>query len=74
MGQLIDLGSNISTPLPPQSGGESDIVSQLAQMGITGAQPPPAAAEPETRPPAAEQNVDEFDIFAKSRTAYANTG
>ena len=74
VGTLIDLGSDLTTPLPPQTsgaGGGVDIISQLADMGITGAQAPP------TQPavPPVEQSSDEFDMFAKSRTAYAgNTG
>ena len=72
MGPLIDLGSDITTPLPPQTSGGTDIVSQLADMGITGGPAPPSTQS--TVPPL-EQSSDEFDMFAKSRTAYAgNTG
>jgi len=68
VGQLIDLGTEIteppSQPPPPQAGG-GDIVTQLAQLGITTAteQPPPAAG--------IQDSHDEFDMFAKSRTAYS---
>ena len=72
VGPLIDLGSDITVPLPPQTSGGTDIISQLADMGITGG-PTPASTQP-TVPPL-EQSSDEFDMFAKSRTAYTgNTG
>ena len=70
VGQLIDLGTDISVAPPtssstgaqPQGG---DIVSQLAELGIT-AQP-----SPNTAPVSQQiQQSDEFDVFAKSRTAY----
>lgn len=71
VGTLIDLGTDLSTPVPPQTTGGTDIVSQLADMGITGGQAPPT----HTADPQIEQSADEFDMFAKSRTAYAgNTG
>ena len=72
MGTLIDLGSDITAPLPPQSTPEGqDIVSQLKDLGITGGQTGPQQS---AAPPAAvEQSHDEFDMFAKSRTAYADT-
>ena len=62
MGQLIDLGADITAPPPsseaqPQGG---DIVAQLAELGIT-SQPTAATST---------QQTDEFDVFAKSRTAY----
>ena len=65
MGALIDLGSDIMSPVPPQPSGGTDIVTQLADMGVTGTQ------TPTTQPSAIEQSADEFDMFAKSRTAYA---
>lgn len=71
IGTLVDLGTDLSTPVAPQTTGGVDIVSQLEDMGITGSQAPP------TQPavPPFEQSTDEFDMFAKSRTAYAgNTG
>jgi hypothetical protein len=68
VGPLIDLGSDITAPLPPQTSEGADIISQLADMGITGGQAPPATQS--TVPPL-EQSSDEFDMFAKSRTAYA---
>lgn len=54
--------------MPPQTTpGGPDIVTQLAEMGISGgSQPTPAV-------PPLEQSTDEFDMFAKSRTAYAGT-
>lgn len=65
------MGTDLSTPVPPQTTGGTDIVSQLADMGITGGQAPPT----HTADPQIEQSADEFDMFAKSRTAYAgNTG
>ena len=75
VGTLIDLGSDITTPVPSQkegeAGGGADIVSQLAEMGIaTGGQPAAAPVQPQPRD--VEQTTDEFDIFAKSRTAYAD--
>lgn len=66
VGQLIDLGTDISEPAPTTSQTQGDIVSQLAQLGIT-AQPAPNATAP-SQPP---QQSDEFDVFARSRTAYA---
>lgn len=68
VGTLIDLGTDITTPVPPQTTPEGpDIVTQLAEMGISGgSQPTPAV-------PPLEQSTDEFDMFAKSRTAYAGT-
>lgn len=71
VGTLIDLGSDLSSPMPPQTAGGTDIVSQLADMGITGSEAPPI----QPAEPPIEQSTDEFDMFAKSRTAYAgNTG
>ena len=70
VGTLIDLGTDISAPAEPAPRGQ-DIVSQLADMGITGGQAP--SSESTLRD--VEQSHDEFDMFAKSRTAYAgNTG
>jgi hypothetical protein len=69
VGTLIDLGSDITAPLPPQSTPEGqDIVSQLKDLGITGGQSGPQQS---AAPAAVEQSHDEFDMFAKSRTAYA---
>lgn len=59
-GQLIDLGTEPAPP-PPQN----DIVSQLAQLGITSDPAPPTQTGP--------QSTDEFDIFAKSSSAYSHT-
>lgn len=61
VGQLIDLGSDITSGPPVQSegGGGGDIVSQLAELGIT--------TQPSSQP---QQQSDEFDMFARSRTAY----
>ena len=70
VGTLIDLGSEITAPQPAPTG-QQDIVSQLADMGVTGGQAPPT----QSAGPEVEQSHDEFDMFAKSRTAYAgNTG
>ena len=68
MGTLIDLGSDITAPVPPPSTEGTDIVSQLADMGISGSQAPPPPAVPPL-----EQSTDEFDMFAQSRTAYADS-
>ena len=68
VGQLIDLGTDITTPVaPPTSQGQGDIVTQLAQLGIT-AQPSPNTAPP----PQQEQPspADDFDVLARSRTTY----
>ena len=59
VGQLIDLGTEI--PAPSQQG---DIVSQLAELGVTTTPGETAQAKP-------PESQDEFDMFAKSRTAYA---
>jgi hypothetical protein len=69
VGTLIDLGSDLSAPPDTQPAPGHDIVSQLADLGISGDQAPP------TQPPEPplEQSTDEFDIFAKSRTAYAGS-
>ncbi len=63
--QLIDLGADVAPPTSYTGQGD-DIVNQLAQLGITSetSQPPPATA------PAAAPG-DDFDMFAKSRTAYS---
>ena len=66
VGQLIDLGSEISEPVTqPQAQG--DIVSQLAELGIT-AQP----TQTTTAPSQSAQQSDEFDVFARSRSAYSS--
>lgn len=44
-----------------------DIMAQLAELGIT-----EEATPPQQRP--REESTDEFDIFAKSRTAYSPQG
>ena len=69
IGQLIDLGSDITTPVAPptsQQGG-GDIVTQLAQLGITGQPSPNAAPPPQQQPQPA---ADDFDVLARSRTTY----
>ena len=68
VGTLIDLGTVITAPQPPPGG--QDIVSQLAELGVAGGQSGPQQS---TGPPDVEQSHDEFDMFAKSRTAYADT-
>ena len=73
VGQLIDLGSDIMAPPPAAQGERSDdIVTQLAQLGIT--TEPAATVEGGTANPApsggGQTNGDEFDMFAESRTAY----
>ena len=89
VGQLIDLGTDITAPPtqqpPPQQQGDKadDIVAQLAQLGITSSTattaPVPATttAVPDVppQPPQVQgqPGTDEFDIFAKSRTAYGTT-
>ena len=67
IGQLIDLGTDITSPVvPPTSQPEGgDIVSQLAQLGIT-AQPSPNAAPPQQQ----QSATDDFDVLARSRTTY----
>ena len=68
IGQLIDLGSDITTPptsSDPQGDRADDIVAQLAQLGVT-----PGAgggADGQTQGGGAK---DDFDMFAQSRTAY----
>ena len=82
-GQLIDLGSDISAAPPSESqvGGDTsnDLMAQFAQLGITTTSVPPAAATTTTNgvqqqsvqgDQGQEQGLDEFDMFAQSRTAY----
>ena len=89
-GQLIDLGSDITAtpPAPPQEGGNTadDIMTQLAQMGITTTSPaPPISSTSANMANGVQQQQqqlaqnsqwqreslsDEFDMFAQSRTAY----
>ena len=70
VGTLIDLGSDITAPLTSQlPPGGQDIVTQLADMGVTGGQAPPS----QSGALSVEQSHDEFDMFAKSRTAYAGS-
>ena len=81
VGTLIDLGADITTPMPAtQEGGArggaeggSDIVSQLAAMGISSGAQSSAPGQDQPSDMHVEQGADEFDIFAKSRTAYADT-
>ena len=70
MGQLIDLGSDITAPPPTTQPSQSDIVAQLAQLGITNTAPTtqsPQQQQEQQQPP------DEFDIFTQSRTAYGSS-
>lgn len=81
VGQLIDLGSDITAPPPtmPQEG-EDDIMMQFAQLGITTTAPPPTSTAPAAMANGMQQESvqgerreslsDEFDMFAQSRTAY----
>ena len=76
VGQLIDLGTDITTPPPEPKGGNTadDIVAQLAQLGVTTT--PSAGTNGVTAPSIPPQTStggtapDEFDMFAESRTAY----
>ena len=63
VGQLIDLGTDITNPPNSSQAQGDDIVTQLAQLGVTTASNAAPPAETRNKP-------DEFDIFAKSRTAY----
>lgn len=69
IGQLIDLGTDITSPVAPPTSqqGDGDIVAQLAQLGIT-AQPSPNAAPPAQQQP--PPPADDFDILVRSRTTY----
>lgn len=68
VGQLIDLGSEISEPATQsQSQAQGDIVAQLAELGIS-AQP----TQSTTTPSQPAQESDEFDVFARSRSAYGS--
>ena len=79
VGQLIDLGTDITaTPPDPsrqqqqqQQHGGDDIVADLARMGVTSQQAPTTSTVTTSLPPPAP--VDEFDMFAQSRTAYGTS-
>ncbi len=64
MGQLIDLGTDLTTipSTQEQNATGEDIVTQLAQLGIT----PSGGGVTDS----SEHKSDEFDMFAESRTAY----
>ena len=71
IGQLIDLGSDISAPpttAPPTQGERADdIVAQLAQLGVT---PGNEGGVTSSSGQGQRGGADEFDMFAESRTAY----
>ena len=74
VGQLIDLGTDITAPpSDPQGSTADDIVAQLAQLGVSTSTA--VASSNGTAPTIPQQTstsaaADEFDMFAESRTAY----
>lgn len=69
IGQLIDLGTDITAPptgSEPQGARSDDIVAQLAQLGVT----TEGTAQDNGVQSQIKSTVDEFDMFAESRTAY----
>ena len=79
VGQLIDLGSDITAVPPTQPlegvGTADDIMTQFAELGITSSPSHTAAADSmangmQQKTEQDGQGQDEFDMFAQSRTAY----